>query len=74
MKALDSSVNVPVRALYWLRPERGNWPSSTSKSTYQCTLFLMASTAIPPAKANIRWLRHLLSVCLSYIICISHSI
>ena len=42
----------------------GNWPSSTSKSTYQCTLFLMASTAVPACKSNIRWLRHL-TLCVS---------
>jgi hypothetical protein len=58
MKALNSSVEVLCA------------PSISSalneavglvvrRSIHQCTLFLMASTAIPACKCNIHWLRHL---------------
>jgi hypothetical protein len=52
MKALNSSVDVLCA------PQRRNWPSSTSKSIHQCTLFLMDSAAIPSCKCDIHWLRH----------------
>jgi hypothetical protein len=59
VKALNSSVDVLCAPSISSALNEAIGLVVRRKSIYQCTLFLMASTAIPACKSSIHWLRHL---------------